>query len=133
MRLLNVRQVSHLFVVIRPAELMNEEAANALLKNLEEPGEKVHFVLITEAPSRILPTILSRAKVYFLRSSYDIMGQINVDDKIKALSKKLMVARPKELTAIAEEIVKHRDNVREYALNVVGTAVEMLYKTFLIT
>lgn len=132
-RLLSVRQVSHLFVVIRPAELMNEEAANALLKNLEEPGEKVHFVLITEEPSRILPTILSRASVYFLRASYDIMGQIEVDDKIKELSKKLMVARPKDLTTIVEEITKRKDNVREYALSVVDTAVEMLYKSFLIT
>ena len=58
---LSMRQTSDQFVLIRPAEALGEEAANAMLKNLEEPGDKVHFVLVTNALSALLPTILSRA------------------------------------------------------------------------
>lgn len=46
--------------VIEPAESMNINAANALLKNLEEPGTDMHLVLISDAPGRLLPTIRSR-------------------------------------------------------------------------
>jgi DNA polymerase-3 subunit delta' len=39
---------------------MNEEAQNALLKNLEEPPEKVIFILITSQVSKLRRTIISR-------------------------------------------------------------------------
>ena len=38
------KQTSDLFVLVRPAEAMSSDAANAFLKALEEPGEKLHFV-----------------------------------------------------------------------------------------
>ena len=38
------------------------EGANALLKTLEEPRTGVHFVLLSERPDRLLPTIRSRAQ-----------------------------------------------------------------------
>lgn len=47
-------------VVIEDAERMNTAAANALLKNLEEPAAHVRFLLLTHQISQILPTILSR-------------------------------------------------------------------------
>jgi DNA polymerase-3 subunit delta' len=46
--------------VIEPAESMNTNAANALLKNLEEPAGDTHLVLVSDAPGRLLPTIRSR-------------------------------------------------------------------------
>lgn len=47
------------FLVRRPEE-MNASAANALLKTLEEPGAKTHFILVTSQPNALLPTIRSR-------------------------------------------------------------------------
>ena len=41
-------------------ETMNEEAANKILKILEEPWERTLFILVSEHPDRLLPTILSR-------------------------------------------------------------------------
>ncbi len=38
------------------------EAANALLKTLEEPRPNVHFILTTERPDSLLPTIRSRCQ-----------------------------------------------------------------------
>ena len=43
-------------------EMMNEEAANKILKILEEPWEKTIFLLVSERPDRLLQTILSRTQ-----------------------------------------------------------------------
>lgn len=128
---LAVKQTSDVYVAIRPAEALGEEAANAMLKNLEEPGEKVHFVLVTNAPSQLLTTILSRAAIYFLR--VPPKEGIDADAKVKDIAKRLMVAKPGDLPALAEEITKKKDGVRSHAILVVGTAIEMLYKSYFIT
>ncbi len=48
--------------VIAPAEAMNRNAANALLKTLEEPSGATLLMLISDAPGRLLPTIRSRCQ-----------------------------------------------------------------------
>lgn len=48
--------------IVRRAEELSVSAANALLKTLEEPGDRTHFVLLTAAPDALLPTILSRTQ-----------------------------------------------------------------------
>ena len=54
------------FVIVRDAEKMGEEAANAFLKTLEEPPAESVIVLITANISSLLPTIVSRcARLYF--------------------------------------------------------------------
>lgn len=50
-------------VVIDEAEALGEQAANALLKSLEEPPASSHVVLVTSAPQALLPTIRSRCQV----------------------------------------------------------------------
>lgn len=50
-------------VLLYPAEAMNVDAANALLKSLEEPPPKTLFLLITDHPRKLLPTIRSRTRV----------------------------------------------------------------------
>lgn len=50
-------------ILVDPADDMNRNAANALLKNLEEPPEKTHYFLITHNLGRLLPTIRSRCRV----------------------------------------------------------------------
>ncbi|MEE2662150.1 MAG: DNA polymerase III subunit delta' [Pseudomonadota bacterium] len=47
-------------VIIDGAENLNTNAANALLKILEEPPQKVIFLLVCHIPSRLIPTIRSR-------------------------------------------------------------------------
>ena len=46
--------------IINEADTMNQEAANSLLKLLEEPPDKWFFILVATSVSRLLPTILSR-------------------------------------------------------------------------
>lgn len=50
------------FVVIYPADKMNKEAQNSLLKVLEEPPVNFHFILITENRTLLLQTIVSRCQ-----------------------------------------------------------------------
>lgn len=49
-------------IVIESADRANEQAQNALLKTLEEPAPRHMFVLVADEPSRLLPTIRSRAQ-----------------------------------------------------------------------
>ena len=49
--------------IVDQAETMNEEAANSLLKVLEEPPLFTHIILVTSNPFRILPTIRSRCQI----------------------------------------------------------------------
>jgi len=46
--------------IIAPAERMNVEAANALLKTLEEPPPSTFLILVAHQPGRLPPTIISR-------------------------------------------------------------------------
>jgi DNA polymerase-3 subunit delta' len=50
------------------ADRMNEAAANALLKTLEEPPAETHLILVTPRPHRLLATILSRCQWVKFRS-----------------------------------------------------------------
>ncbi|MDH4172787.1 MAG: DNA polymerase III subunit delta' [Betaproteobacteria bacterium] len=46
--------------LVHPAESMNANAANALLKGLEEPPGRAMFVLVSHRPARLLATVRSR-------------------------------------------------------------------------
>jgi len=50
-------------VIIDPADDLERNAANALLKALEEPPAGTYFLLVTHRPGRLLPTIRSRCRV----------------------------------------------------------------------
>jgi DNA polymerase III subunit delta' len=49
-------------IVIDDADRLNVNAANCLLKTLEEPSSGTHLVLVTSVPDRILATIRSRVQ-----------------------------------------------------------------------
>ncbi len=50
-------------VLIWLPERMNQQTANKLLKQLEEPPEKTLILMVSESTERILPTILSRTQL----------------------------------------------------------------------
>jgi DNA polymerase-3 subunit delta' len=65
-------------ILIEPAEAMNEATANALLKSLEEPPPGVHFLLVSHAAERLLPTVRSRTRAIPMRvpESAVALGQL---------------------------------------------------------
>jgi DNA polymerase-3 subunit delta' len=48
--------------VIEAADTMNDQAANRLLKTLEEPASFVHLILLSDRPTEVLPTVASRCQ-----------------------------------------------------------------------
>ena len=130
---LGLRQITDRFILVRPADKLSEAAANAFLKNLEEPQEKVHFALITAHPSKLLPTILSRANLYFLKQPADSITEIQAEEKEKQLAKRLIAGKPRDVIMLADEIAKQKKSPREYALRILGVAIEMLYKSYFLT
>lgn len=61
--------------IVDTVDELNPNAANALLKILEEPPQQSLFLLVTHAASRVLPTILSRCRKLPLRplSNADVL------------------------------------------------------------
>ena len=53
-------------VIVDSADELNANAANALLKSLEEPPPRTVFLLISSAPGRLLPTVRSRCRTLSL-------------------------------------------------------------------
>lgn len=65
---LNPYEGSSSVVILDGAEFMSDEAANALLKTLEEPPPQVLFLLLTANDSVVLPTIRSRCQTLNLHT-----------------------------------------------------------------
>jgi len=70
--------------IIEEAETLKKEAANCLLKTLEEPAGQTVFILISSAREALLPTILSRCQsLHFLpvqkKELYDYLLKLGAD------------------------------------------------------
>ena len=50
-------------IIFDGAHDLNESAQNALLKSLEEPPDDTTFILVTDQRDRLLPTVISRARI----------------------------------------------------------------------
>ena len=128
--LTNSCEASDRFFIISPADSMNEAAQNAFLKTLEEPKDFCHFVLLTEQPALLLPTILSRAQIFFLRTKGNLDTSPTNDTKTLALAKKLISANPIDLIEISAELSKNKTKPRERALEIISVVIELLYKSY---
>ncbi len=76
---------------------------------------------------------MSRAAIFFLSQTNSIDSDIKADVKVKDLAKRLIVAKPADLPKIAEEICQKKNDKRAYAMKVLETTIEMLYKSYFIT
>ncbi|MGH6770778.1 MAG: DNA polymerase III subunit delta' [Xanthobacteraceae bacterium] len=80
-------------------ELQEPQGANALLKILEEPPENALLLLVSAAPSRLLPTIRSRCRRLMLRS---LTEQEVAEGTAAVLGRDAGDAALKEAAALAE-------------------------------
>lgn len=127
------REVHERFFVVAPADAMNEAAQNAFLKTFEEPKAHCHFILLTEQPNLLLPTIRSRAQIFFPKITGALDQPPKASAKTLAQAKQLIAAGPTDLPAIATDLAKSKTRPRQQALDIVGTAIELLYKSYLKT
>lgn len=70
------------YIVLQKADLLSASCANSLLKSLEEPPRGYHFMLLTDNPHRLLPTITSRCHMVRIQSAYGIQHDGHHQDLI---------------------------------------------------
>ncbi|RLG09134.1 hypothetical protein DRN73_10385 [Candidatus Pacearchaeota archaeon] len=108
--------------IINNAHTMTKEAANALLKTLEEPPEKSILILITSYPDFLLPTIISRLQIinFPCPSILKIKKEILNDEIYKKSINKILTLLNSDLNEkllYGENIAKdvsYADNVLKY-------------------
>jgi DNA polymerase-3 subunit delta' len=104
------------FFIVDEAEKMTEEAANSLLKTLEEPPPSSHLVLVSAYPHRLLSTIRSRCQTFTFRpltrgeiAAYlSSVGQAK-DSELRAAFANGSIG--KALSLKLEELIRDRDLV----------------------
>ncbi len=80
-------QGSYRVIIFSPAEAMPVGAQNALLKILEEPPEKTVFILVSDYPSLLAPTVRSRCQKKYLPNKNDVAVDqeiLNTLQKVRA-------------------------------------------------
>lgn len=120
-------EAEHRFFIISGADQMTEQAANSLLKTLEEPPGYATLILIAEDESKVLPTILSRCQqVRFEYLSDDILISYFKQKGVKKENIKLMLRLAKGSLVQAEKIIDNRDifkkrnNVFQFLIDLPG-------------
>ncbi|WP_448681950.1 DNA polymerase III subunit delta' [Pseudomonas nicosulfuronedens] len=114
-------------VLLEPAEAMNLNAANALLKSLEEPSGDTVLLLISHQPSRLLPTIKSRCVQQACpqptaAQAREWLASALPDESAEALDELLVLAGGSPLTALRLQ----GQNVREQRAQVVEGVKKLL-------
>jgi DNA polymerase-3 subunit gamma/tau len=88
----------HKVVILDEAHMLTTEASNALLKTLEEPPDKVIFVMATTEPDKLVDTIRSRAQHFHFRA----LSFIEILQTLESIAKQENVtAEPGALAVIA--------------------------------
>jgi len=123
-------EAAYKVIIIQQAEKLNPEAGNALLKSLEEPPSYVIFILITENPTQLLPTILSRSQIVKFRplsektikdflikyAQYDeVMAQTLAELSLGSLGRALEIAEKgllEELNAFVKAGLSHKAELK---------------------
>ncbi len=76
----------HKVMIIWQPELMHPNAANGILKILEEPPAHTYFILVTNAADKLLPTIISRTQIVTvpLLSDGEVIAYLETHSKTDA-------------------------------------------------
>lgn len=70
-------------VQIQPADALNTNAANALLKTLEEPSGDTTLILATDRPMTLLATIRSRCQLIVLKPAFGVESEKWLRNKLQ--------------------------------------------------
>jgi DNA polymerase-3 subunit delta' len=119
-------EAPHKVIVLSEADRMNEPAANKLLKSLEEPPERTHFLLLSDAPDELLPTVRSRCQRIDFAALPDavvqaVLEQDGVDPAAAARTARLAAGRLDRARRLSGEWAPLRQTVLEAASSLDGT------------
>lgn len=119
----------HQVFLLENPELMTPEAANCLLKSLEEPLPDTVFLLVTEDERMLLPTIVSRCRVVFFRqeSAGDLPPASDEAAKAEAVARLVRKGSGSELLRAVRLLKPDRSRAREI-LNILLGDLESAYR-----
>ncbi len=106
--------------IVDTVDDLNPNAANALLKVLEEPPQQSLFLLVSHAPARVLPTILSRCRKLPLRP-------LAADDVVSAAAAAANI--PADDPALAEAAAAAEGSVARALTLLGGDALKLHQRT----
>lgn len=121
--------------IISPADAMNAEAGNSLLKTLEEPPSDSVFILTTSRREQLLPTILSRCQLV----QFDPLSEEELREALIARmevepEQAVLVARLSEgsystaVEMLSVDMVREREGVVQFLRLVLGSQRAALSK-----
>jgi len=113
--------------IIQDADRMNTEAANALLRTLEEPSRNTHFFLLTEQPEQLLETILSRCIEVPLRST-ELVSLTPRQQALLETLQKLPISGSADLAAVFNVVRQFTALLAEAKAEIQDTAEEAFKK-----
>lgn len=95
--------------ILLDADRLNENAANAFLKTLEEPPQRCLLLLVTESAQRLIPTILSRCQRVHIGEHVDFTSASKVETAMldwlrRRTDQSLGMAQAAWINAILNEI-----------------------------
>ena len=114
---------THRVVIINPVDRMNLNAANSLLKSLEEPTPNTIIILVTENSSALLATIKSRCQLFTVNSpnkqeTINWLTHNHLSDNVSAIKDSpkidpeilfsMIGARPLKANAISAEDIENK-------------------------
>lgn len=106
--------------VIDNADMMTVAAANALLKTLEEPREGIHLLLITDWPTKLLPTIKSRVQQVAVDHIQLDRVKAYISDYIQS-NKVIEYANESQLSTQIEQALKLANGAPLAAIDMLGS------------
>jgi len=110
-------------VVVDSADEMNQNAANALLKVLEEPPSRSLLLLVSHSPGRLLPTIRSRCRRLPLRPLPDA----TVTQLLQSYAPHVGIDEAATLVRLSEgSIGRSLEMLEEGGLDIHGEVMELL-------
>lgn len=113
-------QGQRVIFLLEQAETMTSEAANCLLKLLEEPNQGVSFILLSTQPYALLPTVVSRCQILSFRAlstaeiTRGLKQTLNLEEKEIHLALALAGGSLGQALKITQD--KQRQNIRDETL-----------------
>ncbi|WP_165209039.1 DNA polymerase III subunit delta' [Streptococcus tangpeifui] len=108
--------------IIRDADKMHINAANSLLKFIEEPQSSSYMILLTSDESKVLPTIKSRCQIFrFPKNQEYLKNRLEQNGLLKAKASLIAAVADDEASALAlTEMTKFDDLCRSLEKFIAG-------------
>lgn len=110
--------------VIAHAQLLTSEAQNALLKIIEEPPKNAVFILGSDSPDALLPTVISRCQIVNIAHE----PRTSSDDLLAppALVESLIASSPGEILSTVQSIAADRNATKLWTISAIRTTRDLL-------